>query len=49
MGRETSQTLDYLLSESGYNRRLRPVNDGGPVVVNVNMAIRLVSNTAGAQ
>jgi len=40
LGRETSETLDYLLSESGYNRRLRPVNNGGPVQVNVNMAIR---------
>ena len=40
MGRETSNTLDYLLSESGYDRKLRPVNDGGPVHVNVNLAIR---------
>ena len=40
LGKETSQTLDYLLSESGYNRRIRPTNDGGPVAVNVNLAIR---------
>ena len=40
MGKETSTTLDYLLSESGYDRKLRPVNDGGPVQVNVNLAIR---------
>ena len=41
LGQETSATLDYLLFESGYNRRVRPDNGGGePVVVNVNMAIR---------
>ena len=39
LGQETSQTLDYLLFESGYNRRVRP-DTGGPVVVNVNLAIR---------
>ena len=39
LGQETSATLDYLLFESGYNRRVRPSNGGGePVVVNVNMA-----------
>ena len=40
LGEETSKTLDYLLFESGYNRRFRPINDDGPVQVNVNMAIR---------
>ena len=40
LGQETSKTLDYLLFESGYNRRVRPTNDGGPVIVNVNLAIR---------
>jgi len=40
LGKETSTTLDYLLSESGYDRKLRPINDGGPVQVNVNLAIR---------
>ena len=40
LGEETSKTLDYLLFESGYNRRVRPNNGAGPVVVNVNLAIR---------
>ena len=41
LGQETSKTLDYLLFESGYNRRVRPDNGRGePVVVNVNLAIR---------
>ena len=43
LGQETSATLDYLLFESGYNRRVRPDNGNGrgePVVVNVNLAIR---------
>ena len=39
-GQETSKTLDYLLSESGYNRRVRPDSGVKPVQVNVNLAIR---------
>ena len=39
-GQETSKTLDYLLSESGYNRRVRPDSGRQPVQVNVNLAIR---------
>merc|ERR1712106_27134 len=40
LGKETSETLDYLLKESGYDKRIRPINEDGPVRVNVNMAIR---------
>ena len=44
LGKETSKTLDYLLFESGYNRRVRPDSGGGPVEVNVNLAIRYLYN-----
>ena len=44
LGQETSKTLDYLLFESGYNRRVRPDSGGGPVEVNVNLAIRYLYN-----
>ena len=41
LGKETSKTLDYLLFESGYNRRVRPSTEAdSPVVVNVNLDIR---------
>ena len=41
LGKETSKTLDYLLFESGYNRRVRPLNQPDqPVLVNVNLDIR---------
>jgi hypothetical protein len=33
LGRETSRTLDYLLTGSGYNRRIRPQFGGDPIQV----------------
>ena len=33
MGDETSRTLDILLTESGYNQRMRPQFGGEPVKV----------------
>ena len=40
LGQETSATLDYLLFESGYNRRVRPETGGEAVTVHVNLDIR---------
>ena len=33
MGSETSRTLDFLLTGSGYNRRIRPQFGGEPIEV----------------
>jgi hypothetical protein len=33
LGRETSRTLDYLLTGSGYNKRIRPQFGGDPIQV----------------